>query len=543
MSRIFSEIISKRGLSEDFLRPKYLSRAGVCWLLPDMKSAIKEILEAIKAEKKIMVYGDYDVDGVTSTTLMVEALVLAGAKEVITMLPDRFIDGYGMGHRCVERAKKEKIGLIVTVDCGSNNSEVIDELLGVGISTVVTDHHEIMGELPKALAVVNPKRKDLEVDGDLTNLAGVGVAFMVARALVEEGVIPDGREKWLLDLVLIGTLCDSMRISQINRELTYYGLKVLEKTKRIGLKELMKKAGVNSGKIGADSVGFQIGPRLNAGGRMESAEIALKLLMAKNKIEAVKYVEQLEKLNERRREEQQAAVREIEKMNKEIVQKVIVVTGEWHEGVLGIIAGRLVEKYHKPAFVLTKTEDGYKGSGRSFGEFNLAKALKKCSKFIVGGGGHAGACGVRVADGKVADFRNTMNRYYEELRLEDQRRFLVEQAEIYCNKLTDLSMELLDEISQLEPFGEGNREPIFGLEKMTINENKRIGKDKNHLKMQIKDENGDKMNLLAFSAPDKWFSYLENEEIVVTARLIKNEWNGGVFVEGKILEIEKTEVI
>ena len=285
MNRLFEKIVKKRGLSEEFLNPKYLSDEQVFAKMPDIKKAAARILKAIENKEKIMVYGDYDVDGVTATTVMVDALTLAGASEVITMLPDRFIDGYGMSARCVDKAVSECVSLVVTVDCGSNNSEVISELKKAKIDTIVTDHHEIMAEVPKdAVAVVNPKRLDISKKAvseikkvGLNDLAGVGVAFMVALALKDAGKIPEGQEKWLLDLVLIGTLCDSMTLSKTNRELTYFGMKVLEKTRRLGLIELMKVA--KTSRISAEAIGFQIGPRLNAGGRMESAEISLRLLM------------------------------------------------------------------------------------------------------------------------------------------------------------------------------------------------------------------------------------------------------------------------
>ena len=541
MSRIFEEIVAKRGFSDAFLHPKYLSEPKIFAKLPDIEKAILRIKKAISRGEKIMVYGDYDVDGVTATTVMVDALKLAGASEVITMLPDRFIDGYGMSRRCVERAASEGVSLVLTVDCGSNNSEVISELLERGIETVVTDHHEIMDVVPKdAVAVVNPKREaDL---GDLRELAGVGVAFMVALGLVDKGLIPEGQEKWLLDLVLIGTLCDSMKITGVNRELTYFGVKVLEKTRRPGLKELMKVAKV--GKISAEAIGFQIGPRLNAGGRMESAEISLKLLMTDSKIEAVKLAEELNNLNTERRNEQMAATKEIsERCTEELSRMVIVVSGEWHEGVLGIIAGRLVEKYHKPVFVLSKVSvsdvdgdgftDVYKGSGRSFGEFDLAEAIRNCP--AVSGGGHAAACGVRVAPEKLEEFVSEVNAYYASLKLENQERFLEVSADIASGDLREFDEELLDELAELEPFGDGNEEPIFELSDVLVTEVRGVGKEGNHLRMVVTDKAGERMTLVAFSAPEEWFEVPVGERISVKAQLIRNEWNGKTYVEGRIL--------
>ncbi|MBP5675168.1 single-stranded-DNA-specific exonuclease RecJ [Candidatus Saccharibacteria bacterium] len=554
MSRIFEEIIKKRGLDEAFLNPKYLSDEKIHEKMPDIKKAVDRIIKAISSGEKIMVYGDYDVDGVTATTVMVDALRLAGASEVVTMLPDRFIDGYGMSKRCVEKATSVGVSLVVTVDCGSNNSAVISELSKKGIDTVVTDHHEVMAEIPEdAVAVVNPKRTDISKkaqkaisDAGLNELAGVGVAFMIARAMVSEGKIPEGQEKWMLDLVLIGTLCDSMKIAGVNRELTFFGKKVLEKTRRVGLIELMRVAKMT--KITSEAIGFQIGPRLNAGGRMESAEISLGLLMTSSKTEAVRLAEELNNLNTERRNEQMAAMDEIaERCSEELLSPVIVVSGEWHEGVLGIIAGRLVEKYHKPAFVLSKVSvsdvdgdgfsDVYKGSGRSFGEFNLAEAILNCSDFA-SGGGHAAACGVRVAPDKLDGFKKAVNKYYESLKLKNQERFLEVEAEISEENLSDFSEELLDELSSLEPFGEGNREPIFELKNVEVIEARGVGKDGKHLRMVVQDGDYQKMTLVSFFAPDEWMEISVGEKMNVKVQLMRNEWNGRVFVEGRILGID-----
>ena len=544
MSKIFERIVKTRGISEDFLHPKYLSDEKIHEKLPDIKKAVKRIISAIDNGEKIMVYGDYDVDGVTATTVMVEALKTAGVKNVFTMLPDRFIDGYGMSRRSVEKAISEQASLVVTVDCGTNNSEVISELKKAGIDTVVTDHHEVMTEVPKdAVAVVNPKR---EPDGNLSELAGVGVAFMVAKALVAAGKIPEGQEKWMLDLVLIGTLCDSMKITGVNRELTYFGKKVLEKTRRPGLIELMKVA--KTTKITSEAIGFQIGPRLNAGGRMESAEISLQLLMTDSKAEAVRLAEELNNLNTERRNEQIAAMNEIsEKCDEELSRLVIVVSGEWHEGVLGIIAGRLVEKYHKPAFVLSKVSaedvdgDGFidvlKGSGRSFGEFNLAEAIKNCPS-VLSGGGHAMACGLKVLPDKLEDFVSEVNTYYASLGLKNQERFLEVEPEISEDDLGEFTEELLDELSVLEPFGEGNVEPIFELKNVEVVEARGVGKDEKHLRMVVEDGKGQRMTLVSFFAPEEWMKTEVGAKVDVTVQLIRNEWNGRVSVEGRILGLK-----
>ena len=260
MSEIFAQLLRKREFGQDFLCPKYEETIRP-ELMPDLKKAVERLGEAREKHEKVLIYGDYDVDGVTASTVAAEMLERAGVQVVEIMLPNRFTDGYGMSGKVVARAKELGVGLVLTVDCGSRNHEIIEQLRAEGIETIVTDHHECGATLPEETLVLNPKRRDAlqavteakgeeltdqEVDEllELRELAGVGVVFKLAQGLVQKGLIPEGQEKWLLDLVLIGTVCDSMKLLGENRRLCFYGLKVLEKTRRPGLKELMRLSGV-----------------------------------------------------------------------------------------------------------------------------------------------------------------------------------------------------------------------------------------------------------------------------------------------------------
>lgn len=545
MSKLFEELVRKRGFSDRFLKPEYGDLPSP-WLLPDMREAVRRIQKAVRDDERVIIYGDYDADGVTASTVMREALKLAGVKEVLTMLPDRFKDGYGMSEKVVEKAKKTGASLVVTVDCGSGNEEIVEMLSEIGVETVVTDHHECPENLPKAVAVVNPKRRDVakkvpefETHLDelmrLRDLAGVGVAFMVARGMMEEGMIPEGQEKWLLDLVLIGTICDSMRMSEVNRILCFYGTKVLGKTRRAGIRELMRVSQTH--KITSETIGFQLGPRLNAAGRMASPLIALNLLQAPNKIEGASLALQLEKLNEERRNQQHLAMKEFEE-NGVPEDDVLVMTGKWHEGVLGIIAGRLVDDYKRPAFVLSEVEDGiFKGSGRSFGDFSLADALRACSDSIIGGGGHAGAAGVKVMKEKIAEFRERINEYYQSLGLSNQERYFEREADIEVRDLGEFTLDFLAELESLEPYGPGNEMPIFGLSEVFVLDKKLMGADGQHLRLLVCGEDGETLKLVAFGAPEKWRRVENGERINVLTQVEENEWNGLKSVQGRILDL------
>lgn len=537
MTKLFKKLLEKRGVSDAFLHPKYEECVDP-FLMPDMKKAVERIKKAAKNKEKVLIYGDYDADGVTASVVMKDILEMAGVPPIKVMLPNRFKDGYGMSTKVVERAKKDKINLIITVDCGSGNADIIEELGKLGVDVIVSDHHECPEELPKAVAVVNAKRKDMDVLPELKDLAGVGVAFKIAQAMVKEEMIEAGREKWLLDLVLIGTICDNMSMTLENRRLCYFGMIVLKKTRRIGLKELMRFAGVKM--INTDSIGFQIGPRINATGRIKSAEMALELLLTDSAPEAVKIAEKIEALNLERKQMQNAALREIEAtgVGKE---HVIVVSGDWHEGVLGIIAGKLTEEYRRPSFAFTKLDDIYKGSGRSFGEFNLAQALCECQDTIVNGGGHSGACGVKVLISKFEDFKTEINKYYDSLKLENQERFLSAKEDLNVRDLGDFEPELVDEMKQLEPFGEKNEEPVFKLEGMELREMRKMGKNGEHLSLLVGDKGGNKMKLVAFYAPEEWFDFEEDDYIDIWVKLIENDWNGIKTLEGRIEKISLAE--
>lgn len=551
MSKIFEQLVERRGLTREFLEPQY-EECAAPGALPDMAAAVQRLGQAKARGEKVLIYGDYDVDGVTASTALDEALRLAGIEVAGVMLPNRFTDGYGMSRKVVERARETGAKLVVTVDCGSRNQEIVQELLEAGVETVVTDHHECGETLPAAVAVVNPKRRDVEAAGGvasglgaagletgaagLRELAGVGVVFKLAQALVEAGMIPVGQEKWLLDLVLIGTICDSMRLRGENRRLVYYGMKVLEKTRRVGLQELLRTAGVK--RLNGEAIGFQIGPRLNAAGRMETAETALRLLMTRRRTEAAALAEELEGLNRERRTQQQAAVREIGQrgVGKE---PVIVEAGEWHEGILGIIAGRLVEEYQRPAFVLARAGDCYKGSGRSFGEFNLAEALKATEKWVISGGGHAAACGVKVPLEGLAEFAAAMNRYYEGLGLKEQERFLEVKEDLVVEDLGELTLELMEELRQLEPFGEGNAEPRFLLPEMRVTEVARLGTEGQHLRLMLEDGRGGRLKLMRFFAPEEDLRTSVGEKVNVWATLAENVFRGTRSVEGRIERLER----
>ncbi|MBQ9018148.1 single-stranded-DNA-specific exonuclease RecJ [Candidatus Saccharibacteria bacterium] len=539
MNKLFTQVLEKRHIDDDFLHPDY-AKLSDPFEVTDMDKAINRIEKAITRNEKILIYGDYDVDGVTASTLMENALLLAGvqAKNIEIMLPDRFIDGYGMSARLITRAKDDGVNLVITVDCGSRNHDIIDELNSFGIDTIVTDHHECVDTLPKATAVINPHRHDYSGPDTLRCLAGVGVAFKLAQALVNKNFIKSGQEKWLLDLVLLGTICDSMQLTGENRILTYYGAKVLEKTRRKGLQELMRLAEVKT--ITSEAIGFRIGPRLNSAGRLETAELSLNLLRTNSAATAASIAAKLESLNKKRRDEQRAATEEIATRHQNLGDdsSVIIETGDWHEGILGIVAGRLVENYHKPAFVLSRIENNvYKGSGRSFGDFNLADALNYAGDTIIKGGGHAAACGVMLESGNLDAFREKINEYYRGLHLSEQEKYLKIPADLTSDDLGDFTLDFLSDLSLLEPFGPGNNEPVFQVTGATILDVKRMGNKGQHLRLDLKDKDGKTLKCIAFFAPESWFNLYDDVNYSFLVRPVENEFRGTRSVEARLIDV------
>ncbi len=538
MNKLFTQLLENRRISDDYLYPKYENLIDP-FVLPDMTSAIFRIERVIQNREKVLIYGDYDVDGVTAATLMEKALNLAGVSGIEIMLPDRFIDGYGMSPRLIEKAQDIGANLVITVDCGSRNHDIVNELNTLGIDTIITDHHECADTLPEAIAVINPKRHDFEdSSAELKNLAGVGVAFKFAQALAKKGMFPEGQEKWLLDLVLLGTICDQMLLTGENRILSFYGLKVLQKTRRKGLLELMRSAKVASS-ITSEDIGFRVGPRLNAAGRLETAEIALNLLRTNSATRAASLTAKVEQLNSSRRQEQRAAIDEIIARHQDapIEDPVIIETGKWHEGIIGIVAGRLVEQYQRPAFVLAEVENGiYKGSGRSFGDFSLAEALNYAKDAIISGGGHAAAAGVRVDSKNLYAFREKINEYYRSLNLKDQKRFFLTKPDLFASDIGDISLDLIDSFKLLEPFGAGNEEPVLSVT-ATLKEIKRMGDTGQHLCLIIADEKGHTLKCVAFFAPKDWFSLYPDETYAFLIKPIEDNFRNIRSAEARLIDV------
>ena len=561
MSTLFDKILAARGLQDEatraaFLNPQY-DDGHDPFLLPDMNKAVTRLLEAHQNGEHITIYGDYDIDGLTATTVLLDAFGSFGFGTVDTFMPNRFIEGYGLTIDAIEKIAKTGTQLIVTVDCGSLSEKEIIRAGELGMDVIVTDHHNVLPMQPPAIAVVNPKRllqdnpdeyEDFILKNDSTkkdelypflDLPGVGVAFKLVQALQTRlDGLEKGHEKWLLDLVALGTVCDVVTLRDENRMHVYYGLKVLSKTRRPGLTALMTISKIDSDTVNTRSLGFGLGPRMNAAGRLETAQISLDMLRASTSMEAYELAERLDIMNTSRRSDQDKIFKEAIKQAEEYRDdNVLVVSApDWNHGIIGIVAAKLLERYKKPTYVLQEMGEESKGSARSYGDFSAADAIRASDNIITKGGGHKLAAGVTMPTSNIAAFRQRVNEFYDELNLKDQELLLLPTEDCEA-AIEEVDETLIAQLSTLEPFGSANPQPILKSTNLTVVGVRKMGTDNQHVKIEVVSESRVSMQLLAFNAPAHFFVNT-GEVIQAWYQPDVNEWQGRRSIEGRLLRLE-----
>lgn len=537
---ILEELLQKRGLKtkaqrEAFLHPGYEKLADP-FLLPDMKKAVARLKTAKTKKENVVIYGDYDIDGLSATTLLLDAFTQFGL-HVSAFIPSRFDDGYGLSSEAIERLSEGGAQLIVTVDCGSLSIDEVAHAKKLGVDVIVTDHHNLSETLPDAVAVINPKRDDHKYP--FRDFSGVGVAFSLVRAMQRElEGLEEGHEKWLLDLVALGTICDIVSLTGENRILAFWGLKVMSQVRRPGLKALMAVAAIKPAEVNARSLGFGLGPRLNASGRLETAQLSLDLLTATENSKALRFAQELDNMNVARRKDQNKIFLEaITQAGSFADHDVLVLSNaDWSHGIVGIVAAKILEKFQKPTFVLQELGEETKGSARSFGDFSVGEAIRYSEKIIIKGGGHTLAAGVTLETVKIDDFRTSVNTYYRSLKLQNQKAHLMPKAELTLKSLEGVSEEVVQSMGQLEPFGQDNPQPVFLIENLVVEQIRKMGDNNQHVKLKLRDSKGDSMQFLAFSAPEHFFVE-PGAQVNVWCTLDINEWQGNRSVEGRLLEV------
>ncbi len=539
---LFERILTARGLTtraarQAFLQPDYTAVKHDPFLLPDMKKAVARLKQARQQGEKIVIYGDYDIDGLSATALLLDAFGKFGFENVDAFIPNRFVEGYGMTMGAVDKVRDMGADLIVTVDTGSLCHAEIAYAASLGIDTVVTDHHNVAETPPPSVAAVNPKFSGHTYP--FRDLCGAGVAFKLVQALQTElDGLPDGYEKWLLDLVALGTVCDIVTLADENRANVYWGLEVLKKQQRPGLKALMAVAGIEPEQVNARHLGFGLGPRMNAAGRLETAQHALDMLVARDGLVALEASEKLEELNGKRRGIQDAIFEEACVQAEELADdRVLVVSSDgWNHGVIGIVASKLVEKYKKPVFIIGERGEEATGSARSFGDFSAADAVRAADDIIIKGGGHGAAAGVTLATEKIGDFRRRVNGFYDSLQLTNQERYLLPRADVEIDDFSEINEELVENLAKMEPFGNGNPEPVLKITRASVLSMRRMGADGQHVKLALRDKNGKVLQMLAFNAPEEFFRE-PGDEVAAWFQSTVNEWQGVRTIEGRLLHI------
>ena len=541
---LFEKILSARGLRlradrEVFLHPDYAAVKHDPFLLPDMRAAVDRLKRARDKQEKIVIYGDYDIDGLSATALLLDAFASFGFEQVDAFIPNRFVEGYGMTMGAVDKVKAMGADLIVTVDCGSLCHAEIAYASELGMDTVVTDHHNVAETPPPSVAAVNPKFPGHTYP--FRDLCGAGVAFKLVQALQTElEGLPEGYEKWLLDLVALGTVCDIVTLEDENRANVYWGLEVLKKQRRTGLKALMAVSGVEPKTVNARSLGFGLGPRMNAAGRLETAQHALDMLVAADGETALTASERLEMLNQKRRGIQDEIFEQACEQAEQLLDYPVLVVNapDWNHGVIGIVASKLVERYKRPTFIISEHGDEATGSARSFGDFSAADAVRAADDVIIRGGGHGAAAGVTLAVENIPAFRERVNEFYRSLGLTAQDRYLLPRVDVEIDDFAEIDEQLVADIAQMEPFGNGNPEPVLKLSHGVVLSTRRMGSDGQHVKLTIRDSGERTLQMLAFNAPETFFCE-PGHEVVTWFQPTINEWNGQRTVEGRLLHLER----
>ncbi|PJB29431.1 single-stranded-DNA-specific exonuclease RecJ [Candidatus Desantisbacteria bacterium CG_4_9_14_3_um_filter_40_11] len=525
ISPILAKILVAKGItkSEDARRFLYpdLKDMHSPSLMKGVEQTVNRILQAVKDKQKIMIYGDYDVDGITATVLFVRVFRSMGA-EVLSYLPNRFVDGYGLSNQGIDYAVSNDVSLIITVDCGISAVDVVDYGNQSGLDIIITDHHEPKDVLPSAYAIVNPKQPGCSYPDK--DLSGVGVALKIIHALMQTTNVPVSFTA-LLALAAIGTVADIVPITGENRIIVRHGLKILSSTREPGLVSLLEVSGIRGKVIDTADVGFKLGPRLNASGRMEDASLSLDLLLSHTHHEAIRLAKILDEKNTLRQQIQKEVFEEAKQLvghpdNKKVI---VVAKDNWHQGVVGIVASKMVNEYGRPAIVIAYDNENGKGSGRSIPQFHLLNSLTKCDALLQAYGGHKHAAGLSIKKEHVDEFRKMINVYADEVLTDED---MVQSMEVFEVNLEEVTPKLVFELENLlAPFGIGNPRPIFSSSSVGIADMPRIVGN-NHLKMKISSCLR-QIDTIGFGLGGVWNGISANRKKVnIAYRPQMNEWDG-----------------
>ena len=540
ISPILAQLLINRGMKDSSEIKKFLKadfeNLNSPNLFTDMTKALDRIICAIQHDERILIYGDYDVDGLTST-----ALLFLVFKEITTniyyYIPNRFQEGYGLNEQAINTAFNNKIKLIITVDCGTSSVYEIEKAKDLGIDVIISDHHIPQDNIPSAFAVINPK---CDEKYPFKELAGVGVSFKIAQALY--GRLNKNQDNLykFLDFVALGSIADSVPFIGENRVLIKYGLKILNQTKKEGLKALIKECGLNEGEISTKDINYALAPRLNAAGRLDDPKLALDLLLTESKSKAKYLAGKLSEINKNRRNIgdkilKEAKIQAQKQISEENNSVLVLSANNWNQGVIGIIASRLVEEFNRPTIVISTKDDMGKGSGRSTRNFHLYKAIEQCKEFLENYGGHKHAAGIGIKSENISEFKLKMNKISQSFMTEKD---LIPELEIDASiLLNEINFNLIKDIDALEPFGLANPKPVFCSFKNNIFNWRLVGEKKKHLKLKVIEKDR-LLDGIGFKLAKVGSQVLTDNKIVNLAFNIElNKWNGAENIQINIKDI------
>lgn len=523
ISELLAKILVNRGITgeeeiEIFLNPKRNNFHNP-FLLNDMEKAVDRIIKAIETKEKTIIYGDYDVDGITSITVLKKFLNERGL-QVDYYIPNRLDEGYGLNDEAIKKIAEQGYTLMITVDCGISGIEEVKKATSYGIETIITDHHEQLETLPEAYAIVNPKRKDNTYS--FRGLAGVGVVFKVIQAISQKLNLDEKEYLKYLDIVCIGTISDIVPLVDENRVIAKLGLMLVKCTKNIGLRELIKETGYKN--VDSFMVSFGIAPRINACGRMGKQEEALELFLTDDYEKACTITKNLNQYNLQRQEIEKnifdQAIEELQKENIDNLNSIVLAGENWHHGVIGIVASRITEKYFKPTILIGIENEIGKGSGRSVPGFDLHDALAQSAEYLEKYGGHEMAVGLSLNKDKIKDFKI----HFEQIAKDKNVKSIVPVIKIDCEiGKKELNKQTVEQIKLLEPFGEKNKPPLISYKNLKIVSIRTLSEGK-HLKLMLKDGN-DTVNAIGFNLGELINDYLIGDKVDVVGTLEINNYN------------------
>lgn len=541
VSPLLGQLLVNRGIIDTekanaFLSPD-LNQLNDPFLFKDMGRAVDRLERAVKNQEQVLIYGDYDVDGVTSVALMIKVLGKLLPGKILYYIPKRLVEGYGLHLTSLEKAFTRGVQLIVTVDCGITAVEESVYLKSRGVDLIVTDHHEPQVQLPEACAIIDPKIPDSGYP--FTQLAGVGVAFKLLQGLTSR--FPELKERLFnnLDLVAFGTVADIVPLLEENRIIVKYGLEKLRKLENIGMQALIQTAGLGEREINAGHIGYLLAPRINAAGRMGNPSIGVKLFLTNDPIQALDLAKELEKENQKRQmtenEVLQEAQAQIEAEPEFTQEHALILAGEgWHLGVIGIVASKLVEIYHKPVILIGFEGDEGRGSGRSIAGFNLFNAIEVCGQFLVRYGGHEFAAGLTVTRERFREFKKAfLSEAKAGLNKNDLLPWLKIESMV---DLTGVTLDLVRELGKLDPCGPANPTPVLGCKALKLVEYRNVGENGKHLKLKVSHQNIIRDGI-GFNLGSLYQELASTKEVDVAFSLEENNWNGSAQVQLNLKDI------